>query len=263
MPNEVAASDDWPPKQPSATTRHRLQHRSQKLLATLLADGARLGLPPLTWTLADNGSLTGTTNMLDSTVDEQRENIRRWADHVGATVESNPYSEFTEELYAHWEMEVPGEAEPVAGHFRATLTFLPSVGLADFLSAVEPPLVHIVFPESGGRVGAQLLQWCQAPAGHWSAEVTLSVPPLALAQIAGEDYADVPRSRERLQGNTYVVSVDTRPQPSTAEVHTVGCQTIADPAEWTRIIPVATAGDARKVIDRFEVTACSTCNPQP
>lgn len=107
-----------------AATLYRWQRRGQKLLATLLADGAKLDLPPLQWTLATSGALTAEADGLSYTPAERREAVRRWAAHIGAPVDTRHTTDGREELYAGWKIAVDGEVGPVPGCFRATI-FLP------------------------------------------------------------------------------------------------------------------------------------------
>ncbi|MGW9439619.1 hypothetical protein [Streptomyces sp. NPDC055607] len=104
---------------PAATLR-RWQLRGQKAIEGLLADAARLDLPPLTWTLAVSGAVTGKADNLHHSPDEQREAVRRWAAHVGVPVDTD-HVDGREELYAGWKITVPDEIGAVHGCFRAII----------------------------------------------------------------------------------------------------------------------------------------------
>ncbi|WP_433407064.1 hypothetical protein [Streptomyces sp. CA-146814] len=104
-----------------AETLHRWQLRGQKLIDTLLTDARKLGLPPLAWTLAVSGAVTGSAEHMNYTPDEQREAVRRWAAHVGVPVDTEHTTDRREELYAGWQIAVEGEVGPVQGCFRATI----------------------------------------------------------------------------------------------------------------------------------------------
>lgn len=68
------------------TYAHRWQATAGRILGELLAEGERHQLPPLCWTLATTGALTGTAEGLTATPDEQRAAITAWAAHLGADV---------------------------------------------------------------------------------------------------------------------------------------------------------------------------------
>ena len=99
----------------------RWQRAGHKLLATFLADGVKHDLPPLMWTLATSGALTGEVSVLGTSADERREAVKRWADHVGATVNSRQTADGGEELSAFWKIPVKGETGDVGGCFRAVI----------------------------------------------------------------------------------------------------------------------------------------------
>ncbi|MEU6965123.1 hypothetical protein [Streptomyces chrestomyceticus] len=99
---------------------YRWQQSGQQQLATFLAHGARHGLPPLTWTLAPTGALTGEADGLSHpTPQDQRSAVEQWAAHVGATVTRRTTRDGREELYAGWKTG-QGVGE-VGGCFRATI----------------------------------------------------------------------------------------------------------------------------------------------
>ncbi|UQI49826.1 hypothetical protein M1P56_35645 (plasmid) [Streptomyces sp. HU2014] len=101
-------------------THYRWQRRAQQQLADFLAHGAKHNLPPLLWTLATTGALTGEADMLSNTPDQQREAVKRWAAHVGAHVETRTTGDGREELFAGWTKPVKGAAD-LHGCFRATI----------------------------------------------------------------------------------------------------------------------------------------------
>ncbi|MFJ6889876.1 hypothetical protein ACIQRC_34220 [Streptomyces californicus] len=105
---------------PAATLR-RWQRCAQKVLAEFLTDSDKRDLPPLVWTLATSGALTGEADGLSYTPDERRAAVRRWADHVGAPVDVSHTTDGREELYAGWKIMPKGETAPVPGCFRATI----------------------------------------------------------------------------------------------------------------------------------------------
>lgn len=80
----------------------RLQHRAQCHLAELIADAGTHDLPPLAWTIAANGGLTGEADSYTYTPAGQREAVRRWADHVGAQVDTEHTPDGHEKLTAGW-----------------------------------------------------------------------------------------------------------------------------------------------------------------
>ncbi|MEV6536662.1 hypothetical protein [Streptomyces sp. NPDC051639] len=69
---------------------YRWQDTAHRILGELISEGRKLGLPPLTWTLATSGALTGQADGLTGTVETQRAAVTAWADHLGATVTETP-----------------------------------------------------------------------------------------------------------------------------------------------------------------------------
>lgn len=65
---------------------YRWQATAQRILGEMLSEAEEHRLPPLCWTLATTGALTGTAEGLTATPDEQRAAITAWAAHLGATV---------------------------------------------------------------------------------------------------------------------------------------------------------------------------------
>ena len=100
----------------SAATLSEWQRRAQRHLVSYIEKGAAFGLPPLKWTLATNGALTGEADSLTYTPDGQREAIRLYAQHIGASVETRATAD-GEELYVGWESNRYG----TRGCFRATI----------------------------------------------------------------------------------------------------------------------------------------------
>ncbi|MEU3182519.1 hypothetical protein ABZ685_30525 [Streptomyces albidoflavus] len=65
--------------------RYRWQATAHRVLGELLAEAEEHQLPPLMWTLAPTGAITGEASSLDGhTV--QRAAVTAWAAHLGATV---------------------------------------------------------------------------------------------------------------------------------------------------------------------------------
>ncbi|PJE97127.1 hypothetical protein CUT44_14185 [Streptomyces carminius] len=100
-------------------TLHRWQSNGQRQLAAFLTHGAKTDLPPLMWTLAQTGALTGEADGLEYTPEGQRAAVTQWAAHVGAIVTSRTTSDGREELYAGW--KIGKGMEEVGGCFRATI----------------------------------------------------------------------------------------------------------------------------------------------
>ncbi|WP_431777008.1 hypothetical protein, partial [Streptomyces cucumeris] len=69
---------------------YRWQAAAHRVLGQLLAEAEQGGLPPLMWTLADTGALTGEVHGLGRTTDEQRAAVTAWARHLGASVTETP-----------------------------------------------------------------------------------------------------------------------------------------------------------------------------
>ena len=64
---------------------YRWQTTAVRILADLIAEGQAAGLPPLMWTLATSGALTGEASVLDG-ADRRRSALAAWARHLGAAV---------------------------------------------------------------------------------------------------------------------------------------------------------------------------------
>ncbi|MEU6443144.1 hypothetical protein [Streptomyces sp. NPDC047046] len=107
------------PEAVPSTTLYRWQRQAQRVLDELLAEGEKLGLPPLAWTLAENGALVGEAAQDDH--DERREAVRRWAAHVGAVVDNYHAGNGYEELHVDCEIVAKGAVGPVPSGFRAVI----------------------------------------------------------------------------------------------------------------------------------------------
>lgn len=80
-------------------TYYRWQLTAHCILGELIAEGQANGLPPLMWTLATTGALTGAASVLDG-VTAQRAAVTAWARHLGATVYEHARGEGRAELIA-------------------------------------------------------------------------------------------------------------------------------------------------------------------
>ncbi|MFE9200414.1 hypothetical protein ACFYMH_30880 [Streptomyces albidoflavus] len=69
----------------TAAYHYRWQATAHRVLGELLTEAEEHRLPPLMWTLAPTGALTGEASVLDGRT-EQRAAIKAWADHLGANV---------------------------------------------------------------------------------------------------------------------------------------------------------------------------------
>ncbi|MFD9453472.1 hypothetical protein ACFWBC_10325 [Streptomyces sp. NPDC059985] len=106
----------------SRAAHHRWMRAAANQLTTFIEQAQKNDLPELTWTLATTGALTGEAVSLASTPEQQREAIRRWADHMGVTVDSRRTTDGREELFAGWEIAGPTRADiSIRGCFRATI----------------------------------------------------------------------------------------------------------------------------------------------
>ncbi|MCX4525288.1 hypothetical protein OG982_06215 [Streptomyces sp. NBC_01551] len=97
---------------------HRWQARAYAFLGDLLAAGRRLDLPPLVWTLATSGAVTGEADSLSYSAAEQQEAVRGWAAHLAAEVDTRTDADGVQHLYAGWKGGVDGL---VRGCLRATV----------------------------------------------------------------------------------------------------------------------------------------------
>lgn len=69
---------------------NRWQSTAHRVLGELISGGREAGLPPLMWTLATTGALTGEVDGLTRNPDEQRADFTAWARHLGATATETP-----------------------------------------------------------------------------------------------------------------------------------------------------------------------------
>ncbi|MGW2582644.1 hypothetical protein ACWCYZ_15140 [Streptomyces virginiae] len=97
---------------------HRWQARAYVFLGDLVAAGRRLDLPPLVWTLAATGGLTGEADPLSYSAAEQQEAMRRWAAHLDVEVDARTDADGALHLYAGWKAGTDGL---VHGCLRATI----------------------------------------------------------------------------------------------------------------------------------------------
>jgi hypothetical protein len=95
---------------------YRWQMAASRILGELISEGQKLKLPPLMWTLATTGALTGEAVSLASTAPEQRAAVTAWARHLGAKVTEVDRSDGRVSLNAHFERD----GEP-RGAIRAEL----------------------------------------------------------------------------------------------------------------------------------------------
>ncbi len=128
------------------------------------------------------------------------------------------------------------------------------------MSDQPPPRVRLTLP-GGAVVEARILGWQQQDDGAWRAEVALTVPAGAVARVASEDYAAVPRVPAPAR---YVLVTSTPPKGRpTMELHTAGCWTLATVSPTQRVTPVPDAATARGMLRFADTTACDVCQPQP
>lgn len=85
---------------PDTAIVSRWQTTAHRVLGELIAGGQEAGLPPLMWTLASTGALTGEVGGLTKTSDEQRAAFTAWARHLGATVTETPRGDGRISLHA-------------------------------------------------------------------------------------------------------------------------------------------------------------------
>ncbi|MFP3116332.1 hypothetical protein ACQ5JZ_05405 [Streptomyces sp. ZG43] len=78
---------------------YRWQLDGQTVLAKLLGIGREHQLPPLTWTLAPTGAITGEASVLDGHA-AQRAAVTAWAAHLGATVTETERADDRHTLHA-------------------------------------------------------------------------------------------------------------------------------------------------------------------
>lgn len=98
--------------------RYRWQQRAHAVLGALLDHGQHADLPPLTWTLATTGALTGEAVGLLSTPAGQRAAVTVWADYLRAEVTERIDRDGTVHLHAGWTWP---QDDLVSGCLRATI----------------------------------------------------------------------------------------------------------------------------------------------
>ncbi|MCP9209539.1 hypothetical protein [Streptomyces cucumeris] len=84
----------------NADHAYRWQAAAHRILGELITEGRDNGLPPLTWTLATTGALTGEVHGLGTTIKEQRATLTAWAAHLGATIAETPRTDGRTSLHA-------------------------------------------------------------------------------------------------------------------------------------------------------------------
>lgn len=98
--------------------RYRWQQRAHRILGALLDHGQHANLPPLVWTLASTGALTGEAAGLLSSPAGQRAAVTVWADYLRAEVDERVDRAGTVHLYARWTWP---QDDLVSGCIRATI----------------------------------------------------------------------------------------------------------------------------------------------
>jgi hypothetical protein len=71
------------------TAHYRSQRSALATLTTLLDSGEQAGLPPLSWTITDNGMLNGEAVGITYTPDEQSAAVHDWATHLDYDVDES------------------------------------------------------------------------------------------------------------------------------------------------------------------------------
>ena len=97
---------------------YRWQLRAHEALGVLIAHGVGNDFPPLTWTLASTGALTGEAVGLTATPAEQRAAVEVWAGYLRATVKERVKGDGTVELNAHFKWS---DSDYDGGAIRATI----------------------------------------------------------------------------------------------------------------------------------------------
>ncbi|WP_329390171.1 hypothetical protein [Streptomyces sp. NBC_01716] len=105
-------------KKPAPANMYRWQLRAHEALGRMVAHGVKHDFPPLMWTLASTGALTGEAIGLASTPDEQRAALEQWATYLKATVKERTDRDGVVHLYAPFKW---GKGEWDAGALRATI----------------------------------------------------------------------------------------------------------------------------------------------
>jgi hypothetical protein len=96
----------------------RWQVLSHQALGRMIGHGVKNDFPPLTWTLASTGALTGEAVGLAVTPAEQRATLEVWAVYLKAKVHERVLGDGTVELHALFKW---GEGAYDAGALRATI----------------------------------------------------------------------------------------------------------------------------------------------
>lgn len=78
---------------------YRWQADAHRILGKLISEGRDNSLPPLMWTLATTGALTGEAPGLGGDAD-QRAAVNAWARHLNTTVTETPRNDGRTSLYA-------------------------------------------------------------------------------------------------------------------------------------------------------------------
>lgn len=102
----------------STAALYRWQQRANRVLGVMLKHGQRAGLPPLMWTLAETGALTGEAVGLGSSPAAQRAAVTVWAAYLHAEVSERVTRDGTVHLYAGWAWP---QNNLVGGCIRATI----------------------------------------------------------------------------------------------------------------------------------------------
>jgi hypothetical protein len=97
---------------------YRWQQRAHGVLGVMLEHGRRSDLPPLMWTLARTGAITGEAVGLGSSPAEQRAAVTAWADYLRAPVTERVDRDGTIYLYARWTWP---QDDLIGGCIRATI----------------------------------------------------------------------------------------------------------------------------------------------
>ncbi|MFF8954088.1 hypothetical protein ACF09I_35625 [Streptomyces sp. NPDC014940] len=84
----------------ATTYAYRWQTTAHRILGELISEGRERNLPPLCWTLATTGALTGEAQGLGVTIEEQRAAFTAWATHLGAKVNETTRSDGRVSLHA-------------------------------------------------------------------------------------------------------------------------------------------------------------------
>ncbi|MFF5030367.1 hypothetical protein ACFY2J_40070 [Streptomyces collinus] len=82
------------------TYAYSWQTNAHRILGKLISDGHEHGLPPLCWTLATTGALTGEAQGLGVTIEEQRAAFTAWATHLGTKTTETARSDGRVSLHA-------------------------------------------------------------------------------------------------------------------------------------------------------------------